>query len=207
MKRIQGIRLIEGSNEELLPGFTPEFPYIASCVDLYHNIATPVPWHWHRSVELFYMKSGTLEYTTPHGTWIFPAGSGGMINSNVLHISRVLSSGDEERPEEWIHLFEPDFLSGAHGSRMETKYILPLSAALNVEMIPLYQENCGQKAIIQAIRDAFAIPEDEWGYEFKLRAALSDIWLELLKIASPMIDPVAKGNESDFSGKSAFDTG
>lgn len=46
-------------------------------------------------------------------------------------------------------------------------------------------------------RDSFAIPEDEWGYEFKLRAVLSDIWLELLEVAGPMIDPSAKGKESD----------
>lgn len=197
MQKIQGVQLMEGSNEEFLPGFTPEFPYIASCVDLYPNIATPVPWHWHRAVELFYMRRGTLEYTTPHGTMIFPEGSGGMINSNVLHVSRVLLKDENERPEEWIHLFDPDFLSGAHGSRMETKYILPLSAAPGVEMIPLFPENRGQKAILGMIRDAFAIPEDEWGYEFKLRAALSEIWLKLLEVAAPLIDPAAKGKEAD----------
>lgn len=74
MKRIQGVQLMEGSNEEMLPGFTPEFPYIASCVDLYPNITAPIPWHWHRAVELFYMNRGTQEYTTPHGTWVFPEG-------------------------------------------------------------------------------------------------------------------------------------
>ena len=78
MKRIQGVQLMEGSNEEMLPGFTPEFPYIASCVDLYPNITAPIPWHWHRAVELFYMNRGTQEYTTPHGTWVFPEGSGGI---------------------------------------------------------------------------------------------------------------------------------
>lgn len=197
MKRIQGVQLMEGSNEEMLPGFTPEFPYIASCVDLYPNITAPIPWHWHRAVELFYMNRGTQEYTTPHGTWVFPEGSGGIVNSNVLHVSRVLLADENERPEEWIHLFDPDFLSGAHGSRMETKYILPLSAAPGVEMIPLYPENPKHKKILDVLRDSFAIPEDEWGYEFKLRAVLSDIWLELLEVAGPMIDPSAKGKESD----------
>lgn len=115
----------------------------------------------------------------------------------MLHVSRVLLADENERPEEWIHLFDPDFLSGAHGSRMETKYILPLSAAPGVEMIPLYPENPKHKKILDVLRDSFAIPEDEWGYEFKLRAVLSDIWLELLEVAGPMIDPSAKGKVSD----------
>lgn len=34
MKYIQNIKLIEGSNEELLPGFSPDFPYIATCAEL-----------------------------------------------------------------------------------------------------------------------------------------------------------------------------
>ena len=31
MNNTQSIQLVEGSNEELLPGFSPDFPYIASC--------------------------------------------------------------------------------------------------------------------------------------------------------------------------------
>lgn len=33
MKNIQGIQLIMESNEELLPGFFMDFPYICSCVE------------------------------------------------------------------------------------------------------------------------------------------------------------------------------
>lgn len=64
-------------------------------------------------------------------------------------------------------------------------------------MISLYPENPKHKKILDVLRDSFAIPEDEWGYEFKLRAVLSDIWLELLEVAGPMIDPSAKGKVSD----------
>ena len=58
MKEIQGIEFYTGSREELLPGFTPDFPYIASKVDFDKNMGGAVPWHWHRAVELFYMESG-----------------------------------------------------------------------------------------------------------------------------------------------------
>ena len=65
MKNIQSIQLIEGSNEELLPGFSPDFPYIASRALLDRYLEPATPWHWHRTVELFYMESGTLEYSMP----------------------------------------------------------------------------------------------------------------------------------------------
>lgn len=34
MKIIRGIELKQGSYEEVLPDFSPVFPYIASCVEL-----------------------------------------------------------------------------------------------------------------------------------------------------------------------------
>lgn len=84
MINIQGIKLIEGSNEELLPDFSPDFPYIATCAKLDKYIYPMVPWHWHSTVELFYMESGCLEYTTPNGKWVFPAGSGGFGSSSYF---------------------------------------------------------------------------------------------------------------------------
>lgn len=67
MKNIQGIQLIMESNEELLPDFFMDFPYICSCVEFDKYIDPVVPWHWHHAVELFYIKSGRVEYTTPNG--------------------------------------------------------------------------------------------------------------------------------------------
>lgn len=66
-----------------------DFPYIASYAELDKYEGVTAPWHWHPAVELFYMESGTLEYTTPTGKWVFPAGSGGLVNSNVLHIELI----------------------------------------------------------------------------------------------------------------------
>lgn len=88
MKNIQSIEFYTGSKEELLPGFEKDFPYIASRAELDKYIGGYVPWHWHRTVELFYMESGSIEYDTPRGKILFPAGSGGMINPNVLHMTK-----------------------------------------------------------------------------------------------------------------------
>lgn len=81
MKNIQSIEFYTGSKEELLPGFASDFPYIASRAELDKYTGRYVPWHWHKTVELFYMESGSLEYDTPGGKLLFPAGSGGMKES------------------------------------------------------------------------------------------------------------------------------
>lgn len=94
MKNISDIKFHTGSKEELLPDFAEDFPYIASKVCLDKHIGHFVPWHWHKAVELFYVQSGSLEYHTPNTKIIFPAGSGGMVNSNILHMTSALSQSE-----------------------------------------------------------------------------------------------------------------
>ena len=88
MKIVRGIDFIEGSREEELPNFESNFPYIASRVELNQYAEDSIPWHWHKSVEVFYVEQGKIEYRTPNGHYIFPQGSGGMVNSNVLHTTK-----------------------------------------------------------------------------------------------------------------------
>lgn len=195
MKTIQSIELDHSNREELLPDFSPDFPYISTCAELDKYLEPIVPWHWHRTVELFYMQSGTLEYTTPKGKWLFPAGSGGFVNFNVLHTSRVVPSSDST--VQLLHLFNPVLLSGEHGSRIEKKYILPLTTTPNAEMIPLYPVNPAQAEILNEIRQVFDLSEQEWGYELKLRAALTNIWLKLFELARPAMEQGQPSKDSD----------
>ena len=147
MKNIQGIQLIMESNEELLPDFFMDFPYICSCVEFDKYIDPVVPWHWHHAVELFYIKSGRVEYTTPNGKWIFPAGTGGFVNSNVLHSSRVSSTKDGT--VQLLHLFDPELLPGGISNRIEERYIRPLTDRSGLEMICLSPEDPGQAALFK----------------------------------------------------------
>ena len=177
---------MENSREELLPGFKPDFPYISTYAELNRYADPIVPWHWHRAIELFYVKDGCLEYTTPKGKWVFPAGSGGMVNSNILHTSKIQSS--TENNVQLLHLFDPSFLGGERGSRIEKQYILPLTAASNIEIIALTPDHPDQAPIIQAIQQAFEISDQDSGYEFRIREALSQIWMKLLLLAQPASD-------------------
>ncbi len=185
MKNIQKIEFHTGSREELLPNYSDDFPYIASRVELDKHTGRSVPWHWHRAVEIFYIESGTLEYYTPGGKMLFPAGSGGMVNSNVLHMTKALSQTGRNVP--LVHLFDSSFLAGMPGSRIGKKYVTPIVTASQIELLPLFPENPTHQKILKLILKAFQIPDDKSGYEIQLQAALLEIWLMLFELSAPLL--------------------
>lgn len=195
MKTIQSIAFHSGSREELLPDFDRDFPCIASRAEIDQYIGRYVPWHWHKAVELFYMESGTLEYNTPGGKICFPAGSGGLVNSNVLHSTRALSQ--TEKTVMFVHLFDTSLIAGEQGGRIEQKYILPLTTASRIEIIPLFPEDAAQREILDLVLRSFYIPCDSFGYEIKLREALSQIWLMLFERSRSL--PTQNDTSSDRS--------
>lgn len=190
MRNIQSIEFHTGSKEELLPDFAGDFPYIASDVDLNNYIGRSAPWHWHRAVELFYMESGSIEYFTPGDKMLFPTGSGGLVNSNVLHMTRAVSEAEHNR--SFLHIFDPYLIAGELGSRIEKKYILPIMTAPQIEIIPVYPGDAKQDMILKLILEAFQYSEDDFGYEMKLREVLSEIWLMLFELSRPILE---KGGE------------
>lgn len=195
MRNIRRIEFHTGSKEELLPDFAGDFPYIASDVDLNNYIGRFVPWHWHRAVELFYMESGSIEYSTPGGKVLFPAGSGGLVNSNVLHMTRAVSKAEHNR--SFLHIFDPSLLAGEPGSRIEKKYILPIMTAPQIEIIPVYPGDVKQDTILKLILEAFQISEQDFGYEMELRQILSRIWLMLFELSQPVLEKGGEYNKSN----------
>ena len=185
MKKVSQISFYTGSREELLPGFTSKFPYISSCSDITKHPGHFCPWHWHPAMELFYLKQGSLEYNTPGSRILLAEGCGGLINSNVPHMTRP--GPDFASSTQLLHLFDPSFISGVHGSLIDEKYVTPLTTASQIEIIPLYPDHPEHKQVLSAIRDSFLISENTPGYELKLRSALSDIWFQIFELALPLM--------------------
>ena len=119
------------------------------------------------------MESGSIEYDTPGGKLLFPAGSGGMVNSNVLHMTKAISQ--KEKNIQLLHIFDVSLLAGEQGSRIEQKYIAPVITAPQIEVIPLFPSNVAEKRILNLIAISFRLSSDEFGYEIKLREALTEI--------------------------------
>ena len=195
MKNIQSIEFYAGSKEELLPDFENDFPYIASRAELDKYIEHYVPWHWHKAVELFYMESGSLEYDTLGGKLLFPAGSGGMVNSNILHMTKALSQ--TEKNIQLLHIFDVSLIAGGQDSRIWQKYIAPVITAPQIEIIPLFPGNAAEERILKLIAASFQLSEDEFGYEIKLRKALAEIWLMLFERSSSMREKKGEFNKSN----------
>lgn len=186
MRITRSLEFLAGSKEEKLPYADPDFPYLASRTELDYFREHSVPWHWHSALELFYMESGALTYHTPGGTAVFPAGSAGMVNANVLHMTE--SQPRQEKNVQLLHIFEPALLAGNHGSTIERRYIAPVTASARIEMLALDPGTPEHRPLIQMIRSAFLLPEKEWGYELRLRDALSQIWLALFRLCRPLLE-------------------
>ena len=190
MKDIHSIQLRGNSREEVLPGFTPDFPYVATKA---HLDRYEVLWHWHRAVELFYMESGTLEYYTPGGVRIFPPGSGGFVNTGMLHTSKPRT--ETGTTVQLLHIFDASLLAGCAGSRIEQKFIAPLITSPSIEILAFSPEKPEEAELLRELRASFTLSEQDFGYELRLREALSRIWLKMLALPRPAAGPRITGDE------------
>lgn len=184
MENIHSVEFRNGSREELLPNFEADFPHICSCAELDKFPGCSAPWHWHKEVELFYIQSGILEYYTPKGKMVFKAGSGGLVNSNILHTTRPQAGVRDTTQLE--HIFDTSLISGQHGSLIEKKYVTPITAAPQIELLAVYPENPKQEELLKLISESFLLSKNDYAYELRLRSMLSKIWCRFLDLSEPL---------------------
>lgn len=79
---------------------------------------------------------------------------------------------------------------------MRRNILTPIVAAPQIEIIPLFAENAAQKEILELILEAFHFSDKEFGYEVKLREALSKIWFMLFDLSLPMLNKSEKRNDT-----------
>ena len=192
MKNINDVKFKKGTKEEMLPEFAADFPYIASRVELDKCIGGFVPWHWHKEIELFYIEKGVLEYYTPKGKITFPAGSAGIVNSNILHMTK--SQENIKNTVQFIHIFATSFIGGQTGSRIEQKYITPFISASQIEIIALYPNISEHIEILDKIRMSFELENNSYDYEIILRSILSEIWSRIFLLSNEMLEE-KRGND------------
>lgn len=183
IKKRSNIEFHNGSSEELPPYYSQDFPYTAVRSELDKYPERTSPWHWHRAVELFYVREGTVEYFTPSKKWVFPENSGGLVNSNILHKTKM--SAGTKTVNLVLHFFDPVFLAGTKGSLIEQKYIAPIVKDQQTELIPFYPSDAGELKILEDLKNSFLLSEDLPGYEIRLREKLSDIWLQIFCAYAP----------------------
>ena len=195
MRNVFTVDFYPGSQEERLPGASPQFPHLASRSQTDHFPSGGAPWHWHKSVELFYIESGTVVYHTPHVQKLFRAGMGGMVNSNVLHHTQTYVPHREN--VILLHLFEPELIAGIPGGTVEQRYVEPLLRAPGLELIAFDPADAQQAETLRLLRESFALDETAFGYELRLQAQLCTLWLRLVEQVRPpqVAGPLSPTNE------------
>ena len=184
MKNIHSIEFILEARKNCFPVLKKIFPIslqgqnLTSISDIMYRGTGTRQWNF------FYMESGSIEYDTPGGKLLFPAGSGGIVNSNVLHMTKAISQ--KEKNIQLLHIFDVSLLAGEQGSRIEQKYIAPVITAPQIEVIPLFPGNAEEERILKLLAASFRLSSDEFGYEIKLRETLTEIWLMLFELSRPM---------------------
>ena len=179
MNRNLTLQYKNSSREEYHSQRADSFPYIQihSVIEDYAN--SVVPWHWHEDVELFYIEHGVLEYHIPGKTYIFPEGSGGMINSSVLHLSTPAEGSCETR--ELLHIFDPDMLAGC--DQIQKKYIDPITKNPGIRMISILPDTEEHQELLKFLAETFQLREDAKTFDTTIQNRLSESWLRLLPIA------------------------
>ena len=183
MENIRSLQFKNPSREQFHPDLEEDFPCVTSQVKINEYKDGIVPWHWHEEVELFYIENGVLEYDFPKGKIIFPKGSGGLVNSNLIH--KPQSHAPDTIQD--LHIFNVSLIGGNPGSRVERKFIAPIVNAPQIEIVSLFPDVPEQTELLNEIRDSFYLRRDAADYEMVLRNTLSKIWCGILALAAPAL--------------------
>lgn len=182
--------------ERVAPALSSGFPYWADRYHLHHTPEHSYPWHWHTEIELFYITEGQIDYFVPSGVYHATVGDVGFINSGALHMTRC-PGGMVGVAEE--HIFLPQFMDTGGGSDIERKYLLPLLQS-SADMILIPGEVPEAQAIRTLMTQAYDVCQARaWGYELKVRALISEIWLMLLHYVEQhqLLNWAGHGNDND----------
>lgn len=196
MIKVNKLEFKNNTREELFPEYSEELRHITACADLNSYKDGFVPWHWHRELELFYVEKGMVEYCTPNGNFIFREGSGGLVNGNILHMTKFNPKNGENI--QIHHLFDPVFITGERGNLIDAKYMMPFTNSTHVEIIVFSEEIEEHREVLKLLKESLRLDEKEYGYELILRGKLSEIWLKIMQIVEKQIDKQNHFQTKDF---------
>ena len=167
--------VIDDFARELLKHGTAAFPIACYHDDLQTE---PVPWHWHEELEVLVVSEGTILATAAGEKYRLEKGDGLFINAGVLHGDWPLNAGPCR-----LHsmVFHPRLVGGSPDSVFWQKYLQPLLTDPSRPCAVLRPGVEWQREAMNQMERAFrAVVNEQPGYEFKARAALSEMLFQLV---------------------------
>ena len=170
---------VEENNHNDIPFSSKGFPYTCIQSDIEQYADRCISWHWHVSMEIVIVISGTVELRIQDRSFILHAGDAAFVNTGVLH---MYQAHGEEPASVFAHLFHMDFLSGSDGSVFEEKYFLPVSRCSALQACTFRPDTREHMDMISSALKAVELMRDEpYGYELDIRTQLCVFWKSLLK--------------------------
>lgn len=170
-----------------------EFPVEDFPVRIYYGGGTKedvkaggVTWHWHKEIQLSFIKSGTYIFWIRNQKVILSQGDCILIPSNVLHYiidqtgegKGVVSTGGRGYYGEMVSLnFLPDLLFGNISYQLGKKYVIPLLADSAIPYFladknnPFYPELV---ALMRNLEEKFRM--NPHGFELQVLSTLYQLW-------------------------------
>lgn len=151
----------------------------ASYIDGYHGERDVYPWHWHEELELAYVTQGECRVSVNDHTFLLREGEGCIINRRILHTYSGHGSTEAVLPNL---LFHPALLYGTRDSVFWQNYVKKLVFSADFTHVVFSPSTTWQAQILDLSRSAYSLMEEKpYGFEFRVRAALSEILLLLLE--------------------------
>lgn len=132
-----------------------------------------VPWHWHDELEAVIITEGQAIVAAGSEKHLIRQGNGFFINAGILHA--VWGAGESNWNYHSI-VFHPRLVGGSIESIFWQNYIQPLLSNQALKMLCFDHEVPWHQNAVRAIEDAWqSCAAETPGYEFKARAALSEL--------------------------------
>lgn len=185
---------LKSNREEVLPGYTEEFPYVCMFRRMDECIGRKIAWHWHSALEIDYVEEGEIEYKVPEGSVVLRRGEAVFINSDILHTVSAKSRGGRI----YAHLFDKYLIGGMFGSVYEKKYISPVLETLGQRIHVIRPDDVKRVRIMEIMfRLTDVYEKGEEGYEFTVRSLLSELWYSLYRDVASVLPLKEAGNPAD----------
>lgn len=163
---------VDESGLELLSHGTKAFPAACYQDDL---AVREVPWHWHDELEVAVVTEGCARILAGSETYLVGPGEAVFTNSGVFHADRAEGEG----PCRYHSIvFHPELVGGSYDSIFWQEYVRPLIEDRSIEGIHLKRTDPWQAQAIDAFERAWqSCVWEEPGYPFRVRSALSELFL------------------------------
>lgn len=151
----------------------------ASYLDQYCSGREAYPWHWHDDWEIAYVEQGAVRVCVNDQQVLLQEGDGIFINRRVLHTFSMAGKTEVRMPNI---LFDPVLLYGSRESVYWEKYVKPLALSKGFTHEVFRRQAPWQAEILGQAERAFSLlTAEDYGYELRVRAALSEIFLILTR--------------------------